>query len=110
MHFRRERPPFLYETFSSPLYRGVECALWPALYHKTSLCESMLEGQDNRANGKIAFMHKLLSPVHDFALNFDILQYQYDHPSSAHVVEQLVRGYVTGGNFRLFRAVRSSHT
>ena len=78
MHFRRERPPFLYEIFSSPLYRGVECALWPALYHKTSLCESMLEGQDNRASGKIAFMHKLLSPVDDFALNFDILQYQYD--------------------------------
>lgn len=78
MHFQRERPPFLYEIFSSPLYRGVECALWPALYHKTSLCESMLEGQDNRASGKIAFMHKVLSPVHDFALNFDILQYQYD--------------------------------
>ena len=38
----------------------------------------MLEGQDNRASGKIAFMHKLLSPVDDFALNFDILQYQYD--------------------------------
>ena len=78
MHFRGERPPFLYEIFSSPLYRGVECALWPALYHKTSLCESILEGQDSHARGKIAFMHKLLSPVHDFALNFEILQYQYD--------------------------------
>ena len=78
MHFRGERPPFLYTIFSSPLYRGVECALWPALYHKTSLCESILEGQDNRASGKISFMQKLLSPVHDFALNFEILQYQYD--------------------------------
>ena len=78
MHFRGERPPFLYEIFSSPLYRGVECALWPALYHTTSLCESILEGQDNCASGKIAFMHKLLSPVHDFSIHFEILQYQYD--------------------------------
>ena len=54
-HFRGERPSFLYEIFSSPLYRGVEYALWPALYHTTSLCESILEGQDNRASGKIAF-------------------------------------------------------
>ena len=78
MHFRGERPPFLHEIFSSPLYCGVECALWPALYHTTSLCESILEEQDKSASGKIAFMHKLLSPVHDFALNFEILQYQYD--------------------------------
>ena len=78
MHFRDERPPFLYEIFFSPLYRGVECALWPALYHTTSLCESILEGQDNRATGKIAFMRTLLSPVHDFSINFEISQYQYD--------------------------------
>ena len=78
MHFRGERAPFLYEIFSTPLYRGVECALWPALYHTTSLCESILEGQDNRASAKIAFMHKLLSPVHDFSINFEVLQYQYD--------------------------------
>ena len=78
MHFRGKRQPFLYEIFSSPLYRGVECALWPALYHTTSLCESILEGQDNRASGKIAFMRKLFSPVHDFSINFEILQYQYD--------------------------------
>ena len=78
MHFRDERPPFLYEIFFSPLYRGVECALWPALYHTTSLYESILEGQDNRATGKIAFMRTLLSPVHEFSINFEIWQYQYD--------------------------------
>ena len=70
MHFTGERPLFLYEIFSSPLYRGVECALWPAVYHTTSLCESILEGQDNRASGKIAFMHKLLLPVHDISIHF----------------------------------------
>ena len=73
-----ERRPFLYEIYSSPRYRGVECALWPALYFRTSLCESVLEGQNNRASGKISYMHKVLSPVVDFAINYDILQYQYD--------------------------------
>ena len=72
MRFRGERPPFLYEIFFPPLYRGVECALWTALYHTTSLCESILEGQDNRASGKTAFMHKLLSTVHDFSVHFEI--------------------------------------
>ena len=73
-----ERRPFLYEIYSSPRYRGVECALWPALYFRTSLCESVLEGQNNRASGKISYMHKVLSPVVDFAITYDILQYQYD--------------------------------
>ena len=57
----------------------MECALWPQLYFRTSLCESVLEGQDNRASGNISYMHKVLSPVVDFAINYDILQYQYDH-------------------------------
>ena len=78
MQLRGERRPFLYEIYSSPRYRGVECALWPALYFRTSLCESVLEGQNNRASGKISYMHKVLSPVVDFAINYDILQYQYD--------------------------------
>ena len=73
-----ERKPFLYEIYSSPRYHGVECALWPALYFRMSLCESVLEGQNNRASGKISYMHKVLSPVVDFTINYDILQYQYD--------------------------------
>lgn len=78
MQLRGERRPFLYEIYSSPRYRGVECALWPALYLRTSLCESVLEGQNNRASSKISYMHKVFSPVVDFAINHDILQYQYD--------------------------------
>ena len=78
MQLRGERKPFLYEIFSSPRYRGIECALWPILYYRTALCESVLEGQNNRASGKISYMHKLLSPVPDYAINYDILQYQYD--------------------------------
>ena len=78
MQLRGERRPLLYEIYSSPRYRGVESALWPALYFRTSLCESVLEGQNNPASSKISYMHKVLSPVIDFAINYDILQYQYD--------------------------------
>ena len=78
MQLRGERRPLLYEIYSSPIYREVECALWPALYFRTSLCESVPEGQNNRASSKISYMHKVLSPVVDFAINYDILQYQYD--------------------------------
>lgn len=78
MQLRGERRPLLYQIYSSPRYRGVECALWPALYFPTSLCESVLEGQNNRASGKISYMHKVLSPVVDFAINYDILHYQYE--------------------------------
>ena len=78
MQLRGERNPFLYEVYSSPRYRGIECALWPAMYFRTSLCESILEGQNNRASSKISYMHKVLSPVVDYSINYDLLQYQYD--------------------------------
>lgn len=78
MQSRGVRTPFLYEIFSAPDYHGIECALWPSLYHKTSMCESLMQGQSNRASGKISFLHKVSSPVSDFSLNFELLQYQYD--------------------------------
>ena len=78
MQLRRQRNPFLYEVYSSPRYRGIECALWPAMYFRTSLCESILEGQNNRASGKVSSMHKILSPVVDYSMNYDLLQYQCD--------------------------------
>ena len=35
---------------------GVECALWPNLYPHLSFCETFLNGQQNRASTKIAFV------------------------------------------------------
>lgn len=78
MQLRGERKPFLYEIYSSQRYRGIECAIWPALYFRTSLCESVLEGQNNQASGKLSFLHKLLSPVVDYSISYDLLHYQYD--------------------------------
>ena len=68
----------LYQIFSDPQYHGIECALWPSLYHTTAMCESIIQGQSNRASGKDSFLHKVLSPVVDYSLNLELLQYQYN--------------------------------
>ena len=47
------KKPFLYEIFSSPEFEGIECALWPSLYYTSSMCESKIKGQTNRASGNI---------------------------------------------------------
>ena len=78
MQSRGVREPFPHEVFTSPDYQGIECALWPTLYHTTAMCETMLTGQTNRASSKISFMHKALSPVLDYSLDFEMLQFQYD--------------------------------
>lgn len=70
--------PFLYQLFSAPEYHGIECALWPTLYLTTSMCESTSEGHTNQASGKESYLHKVLSSVVDFSLDFDLLQYQFD--------------------------------
>jgi len=74
MQSRGVRTPFLYAIFSSPDYHGIECCLWPTLYHKTSTCDSLIQRQSNRASK----VHKVCLPVSDFSLNFELLQYQYD--------------------------------
>ena len=70
--------PYAFEIFTAPEFQGVECALWPSLYHRTALCESIIAGQTNRQSGKASFLYKVLSPVLDFSLDYQLLQYQYD--------------------------------
>ena len=78
MQSRHQPNPNLYEIFTAPHYRGIECALWPLWYHRTDMCETVLEGQSNRASSKISFMHKVLSPVVDYCMTYDLLQFNYD--------------------------------
>ena len=40
--------PYTYQIFTALEFEGVECALWPTLYHKTAFCESLVRGQSNR--------------------------------------------------------------
>ena len=78
MQSRGVAQPMLLQIFSAPKFRGIECALWPTLYRTPTMCESIMEGQSNRATGKQSFMNKVLSSVVDYSLSFELLQYQYD--------------------------------
>lgn len=42
MQSRGVRQPFSYQIFSAPEYEGIECTLWPTLYHRTAFCESLI--------------------------------------------------------------------
>ena len=59
-------------------WAGIECALWPHLYHFTSWCESIQEGRDNPASSKISFVAKCLSSVLDYSHSFELLQFVFD--------------------------------
>ena len=57
---------------------GLECALWPNLYPRTDWCESAISGSDSRLSSKVSFIFKVFSEIADYALHFDLLQFQYD--------------------------------
>ena len=57
---------------------GIECALWPDLYPRTGLCESVICGADYRHSSKKSFITKVFSEIIDYSLHFDLLQFQYD--------------------------------
>lgn len=78
MHSWGVAAPFLYKIFSAPQFSGIECTLWPLLYHATTMCENTIMDQGNWASGKEAYMQKVLSPTVNHSLNFDLLQNQYD--------------------------------
>ena len=42
------------------------------------MCKSVLHGQQNHASAKISFITNLLSPMLNYTLNYDLLQFQYD--------------------------------
>ena len=78
MQCRGVAQPYAFQIFTAHEFQGVECALWPSLYHSTVLCESLIAGQSNRKSRKASFLHKVLSPVVDFSLDYELLQYLYD--------------------------------
>ena len=61
------------------LERHIECALWPDLYPDRAFCESIFAGgQQKYKSVKDAFMAKLASPLLDYGLLYDLLQFQFD--------------------------------
>ena len=69
---------FNYQIFTVPEYESIECTLWRMLYYHTTFCDSLVWGKTNRLSGKINFLHKMLSPVVDYSLDFEVLQHQYN--------------------------------
>ena len=57
---------------------GCECALWSNLYPDLSYrVKPSLNGKQNRASTKIAFMTKVLSQIADYGTNFELRQFHY---------------------------------
>ena len=44
MQSRGVAQPYAFQIFTAPEFQGVQCALWPSLYHSTALCESIIAG------------------------------------------------------------------
>jgi hypothetical protein len=82
-HFLRLREKIIAEGTSLNLFhfsdtRGIECALWPNLYPFSAWCESNISDSGSRLSMKVSFHTKLLSEILDYALHYDLLQFQYD--------------------------------
>ncbi len=58
--------------------QGIEYALWPNLYPFSTWCESNISDSGSRLSMKVSFDTKLLSEILDYALHYDLLQFQYD--------------------------------
>ena len=67
--------PSVFQIFQ---WVGIECALWPTLYPYTSLCESAVGSTGPKDSSKASFLVKCLSPVIDYSLHFDIVQFLLD--------------------------------
>ena len=72
----RNEDPQKLEIFS---WEGIECALWPTLYPYLSWCESTIVGDSNRVSSKVSFLTKCFGPLLDYSLQFELLQFIFDH-------------------------------
>ena len=70
-----DNQPSIFETFQ---WCGIECALWPSLYPFTEWCESAVEGTTSRESSKASFLVKCFSPMLDYSLHFELLQFVFE--------------------------------
>ena len=57
---------------------SIKCATRPNLYHFTSCCESIHDGGEHGQSSKVSFIAKCFSPLLDYSLNFELLQFVFD--------------------------------
>lgn len=55
----------------------MEALIWPGLYHKEELCESV-QAQQSGASAKRSFLYKCFSGVLDYQHDASLLAFQYD--------------------------------
>ena len=85
-HFYREHRNFLQSsesdaklpiTFLSTKY--LECALWPDLFPFKSWWDSYWDGSENMyRSAKASYLSKVLCPIVEHGMSFDLLQYNFD--------------------------------
>ena len=68
----------LFNCFDFSATIGIECALWPNIYPFTNWCESTICGSEARLSSRRAFSTKVFSEITDYALHYELLQWQYD--------------------------------
>jgi hypothetical protein len=85
--------------------QGIECALWPNLYPYTSWCESIVSDSGSRLSSKVSFNAKLHSEIIDYAMHFELLQFQYDR-----WLYKTVSGAINTARFRKCSPARALDT
>ena len=48
------------------------------LYSFEDWCETSLDGRDSRLSSKVSFMHKVMSEIADYSMDYELLQFHYD--------------------------------
>ena len=69
------KDPSIFDMFT---WVGIECALWPTLFPFTSWCESALTSESTNRSSKASFLVKCFSPVIDYSMHFELLQFTFD--------------------------------
>ena len=68
--------------------------LWPNIYPYTTWCESAISGKETRLSCKKSFSTKVFSEITDYALHYDLLQWQYDR-----AIYKVVSGAINTARF-----------
>ena len=67
------------------LRRYIECSLWPHLYPTRASCDTAVAGRETQYKSvKMAYIAKVMSPVLDYAIEFELLHFHFDRHVLSH--------------------------
>ena len=87
------------------LRKHIECVLWPNLYPTRSMCDTEFagKGRGKHRSVKQSFLAKVTSPVYDYAMQYDLLQYHFDR----HVLATFSGRATAAGQLDLARTLKT---